>query len=73
MSSDDQPKPLLTDFGLSRVLNPGEMTVQLVADGDGSECTARFTAKEMILGDASREDFYTKATDVWAFGMTIYV
>ena len=73
MSSDDRPKALLTDFGISRVLNPGAMTMQLVPNGDGSEGTARFMAKEMLLGDKSAGDLYTKTTDVWAFGMTIYV
>ena len=73
MSSDDRPKALLTDFGISRVLNPGAMTVQLVPGDDSPGGTVRFMAKEMLYGDMSSGDFYTKATDVWAFGMTIYV
>ena len=73
MSSDDCPKALLTDFGLSHVLNPTAMTVQLFTGGDNPEGTTPFMAKEMLLGDEGRESFYTKASDVWAFGMTIYV
>ena len=72
-SSDDCPKPLLTDFGLSHVLSPAAMTVQLITDDVNAKGTLPFMAKEMLSEDACREDFYTEASDVWAFGMTIYV
>ena len=73
MSSDDCPKALLTDFGISHVLNPIAMTVQLFTGGDNPQGTPQFMSKEMFSEDTCWENFYTKASDVWAFGMTIYV
>lgn len=73
MSSDDVPKPLLTDFGIAHVLNPGTVTLQLITDSENARGTTQYMAKEMISGDSSRENFYTKPADVWAFGMTVYV
>ena len=71
MSSDVRPRPLLTDFGISHALNPGMMTMQLITNEETASGSIPFMAKEMFTMD--REHFYTKETDVWAFGMTIYV
>lgn len=73
MSSDENPRPLLTDFGISHVMNPGSVTLHLATDGENPRGTIRFLAKETISENTAREDFYTKQADVWAFGMTIYV
>lgn len=69
----DNGEPLLTDFGLTHVLNPGNITITLVTDGDDPKGTANWMAFELLSPNATRSDYYTKASDVWSFGMTVYV
>ena len=51
------PKVIITDIGMSRI-------------GSSVQETSRWMAIELIIGQ--KADF-TKASDVWAFGMTAYV
>ena len=72
MSSHDSPKPLLTNFGISHDLRSTTATKKYLNTDVGQPSgTLRFMAKEMFT--MSREHFYTTETDVWAFGMTVYV
>lgn len=63
-------KPLLADFGLAHVLNPGTVTARLCTDGSGNG-SANWTAIELIKD--SNAKYYTKESDRWSFGMTVYV
>jgi serine/threonine protein kinase len=61
---NDEGKASLTDFGLSIILHASGFTTKTTAG------TWRFMAPELMAAD----DIYTrvsKATDVWAFAMTI--
>jgi serine/threonine protein kinase len=82
VSDDGVPK--LTDFGVSRLLlNTATMTGTSNLKG-----SIRWMAPELVHveiddgddGDSkpsgnteNRHEFHTKATDVWAFGMVVYV
>jgi serine/threonine protein kinase len=64
-------RALLSDFGISRLLiNSVEIAGTTTLKG-----TARWMAPELIAPEDidSKHEFHTKATDVWAFGMTVYV
>ncbi len=70
----EQNETLLIDFGVSRSASqfPGDY------DTDIPKGTARWRARELFLApsDSERSQYVgrcTKATDVWAFGMTVYV
>lgn len=70
MSSDKTP--LLADFGLAHVLNPGTVTIRLCTNGQPGG-TANWMAIELLEPDESKAKSYTKVSDIWAFGMTVYV
>ena len=59
--------PVICDFGFSRVLCPSLIVESL---GEGAKGTLHYMAIELHVNpDATA----TKAADVWAFGMTLYV
>lgn len=67
MSRDKQA--LLTDFGISRMesLSNGYST-------ESSKGNARWQAREFLqFSEGQTSPKHTFATDIWAFGMTIYV
>lgn len=59
-------RPLLTDFGLSRIAEASH-TLPTISGASG---TTRWMARELFGFDNPRP---TPASDVWALGMTIYV
>ena len=68
---NDAGKPLLTDFGISRVvLESVTQTGTSTLKGN-----ARWMAIELLqVGwEAGAHPFHTKESDVWAFGMTVSV
>lgn len=58
--------PQLADFGISHMITS---TTDVFTSG-GMKGTARWMAIEFYLGTIIG---FTKAADVWAFGMTVYV
>ena len=59
--------PLICDFGISRLLDSSE-TLR-TATNDPVIGTNRFMAPELLQGSGQQ----TRATDIWALGMTYYV
>ncbi|KLO16195.1 kinase-like protein [Schizopora paradoxa] len=59
--------PLLADFGLSRTI--GEDVSVVISNSDASPATYRWSAPELFENNS----LYSRATDVWAFGMVLYV
>ena len=66
-------KPKITDFGISRIV----VNSVTIASSTAVKGSARWMAPELLRfgsGDsASEHQAHTKATDVWAFGMVVYV
>ncbi|EJC99172.1 kinase-like protein, partial [Fomitiporia mediterranea MF3/22] len=61
--------PLICDFGISRMLSS---TVTFAgATSGGIKGSMRWMAYELL--DFSSDGHHTKESDVWAFGMTVYV
>ena len=60
-------RPLICDFGISRMLNCS-ITFQTQTTND-VRGTRRFMAPELFEGTGKN----TKASDIWALGMTFYV
>ena len=69
MSTSGQP--MLTDFGLSRALECSLAIQKSSATGE-MKGTIRFMAYELVKEDSSGF-ICTEASDMWAFGMVIYV
>lgn len=65
----DDGTPLLADFGISHVLMSENIAVLRSSSGDTSG-TLRWMAYEQL---AAEFPIYTMPTDIWAFGMTVYV
>jgi serine/threonine protein kinase len=66
----DDGRAVLSDFGISRVwVNNATITAPTSVMG-----SCRWMAPE-LLGSADEQDHpsHTKASDVWAFGMVVYV
>ena len=66
--------PKLADFGLSRTLSDSPTALETSSFGE-LKGTTRWMAYELLqfLDGYGAEVICTKASDVWAFGMTIYV
>ena len=64
-------RAVLSDFGISRLL-VNNITVEGTTSFKGS---MRWTAPELIVppNEPQAHSFQTMASDVWAFGMVIYV
>lgn len=66
----DSGEPLICDFGISRMLNS---SLSITGSSTGAlRGSARWMAPELfdiMVGNAC----HTKETDVWAFGMTVFV
>jgi serine/threonine protein kinase len=64
-------RPVLSDFGVSRLL-VNSVTISGTTSLKGA---VRWMAPELIApaDTPSEHEFHTKATDVWAFGMVVYV
>ena len=63
-------QPLICDFGISRMLDSSQSNFVSTTHDDCVRGSARWMAQELI---ASAEAKHTKETDVWAYGMTLYV
>ena len=69
----DSGSPLLSDFGVSRVLSETS-TLSQGTTTENVRGTARYMAKEcLVYSDEQSSPVYTKEADMWAFGMTVYV
>ncbi|KLO11000.1 kinase-like protein, partial [Schizopora paradoxa] len=62
----DDGRPLLADFGLS--ISPVSVSLAATA-GHGEKGSTRWMAKELFLKGAC----HSQETDLWAFGMVIFV
>jgi serine/threonine protein kinase len=65
---NDKNEASIADFGLSRILETSGFTTKSIAG------TSRWMACELIAPEEEDEDHppeLTKATDVWAFAMTV--
>ena len=62
--------PLLADFGISRTINSGDFP-SLTTSSYNVSGTLRWMASELFSDDNSKT--YLLASDVWSYGMTIYV
>lgn len=64
---------MLADFGAAHEKNEGQITKLLDTTGESAIGTYPWMARELLVPNANRKMFYTKASDIWSFGMTIYV
>ena len=64
--------PMLTDFGLSRALDYPWSKALMSSSQDSPRGTTRWMACELVK-DVKFCAPCTEASDMWAFGMTIYV
>ena len=64
---DEGKNPVIADFGLTFIIDHGEFTTNKIAG------PARWTAPEILdpPGDNENDPPYSKASDVFAFGMTM--
>ena len=63
---------MLSDFGISRLL----INSKTLVGSTSLRGNMRWMAPELIMpveGDELEHSCHTKATDVWAFGMVVYV
>ena len=60
-------RPLICDFGISRMLN-FSITLKTKTTNN-ARGTQRFMSPELLVGEGKN----TKASDIWALGMTFYV
>ncbi|KAI5119139.1 hypothetical protein M0805_005218 [Coniferiporia weirii] len=65
-------QPLICDFGISRIVTPSQtVTVSSVYSGS-IRGSIRWMSIELFGIDSSNNPVHTKASDVWAYGMTVY-
>ena len=57
---------MLTDFGIARINSDGD---DVCEEGMGS---LRWMAPELLMPEGGSFACHTTATDVWAFGMTMF-
>ena len=65
-------RPVLSDFGISRLL----INSVTIAGTTSIKGNMRWMAPELLIpeeGVVLEHSCHTKATDVWAFGMVVYV
>ena len=69
MSAEGKPK--ITDFGISRIV----INSMTIAGPTAVKGNTRWMAPELFSLDESVSEHpaHTKQTDVWAFGMVVYV
>ncbi|KAL5504805.1 hypothetical protein ACEPAH_7468 [Sanghuangporus vaninii] len=67
----DAGEPLLCDFGVSRMLGASRSYNFSSSLTGGLRGTIRFMSKELLQTTESAPAKYSKASDVWAFGMTV--
>ena len=64
---------MITDFGISRIV----VNSMTIAGPTSVKGNARWMAPELLgicsVESTSVHEAHTKATDVWAFGMVVYV
>lgn len=63
--------PLISDFGISRIVNASQ-SYGVTTQSSGTKGTIRWMAIELFDLLANTQN-HTVESDVWAFGMTIYV
>lgn len=66
----DWGHPLIADFGVSYIM-AASMTMMVGTKAESVKGTTRWTAVELFSIES--ESNPTKESDVWAFGMVIYV
>ena len=66
--------PLLCDFGVSRLLAASDtFSGAITSTTGGPHGTFRFMAREILCPTDEDSSVYSKQSDVWGFGMTVYV
>ena len=70
-------EPLITDFGISKLENPSSSgSSPLGFSSDTLRGSIRWMACELLIGPSQIDETemtYSKDSDIWAFGMVIYV
>lgn len=65
---------MFIDFGVTHEDNAGVATKKLETQGITAIGTNAWMARELLVSPfGSREKYYTKPSDIWSFGMAIYV
>ena len=59
-------RPVLSNFGFSGLIWGANTTSLVLAD-------VRWIAPEVLSSEEGEREVHTKASDVWAFGMVLYV
>ena len=62
-------EPLLCDFGISRMLDSSHSDFISTTHGSNVRGTIRYMSIELLDGGAK----HSKGSDVWAYGMILYV
>lgn len=65
-------EPKISDFGLSRMTNYSQQKL-LSSTPDGSKGTVLWMAPELFGIDDDSDVRPSKASDMWAYGMVVYV
>lgn len=65
-------EPMIGDFGLSHMMSATQTLVAATNHEGGVKGTVRWMAAELFDVEEG-EAGHTKASDMWAYGMTVYV
>lgn len=66
-------EPLICDFGISRMLDSSQSNFVSTTHNGQLRGSMRWMARELLRPDGDEEPKHSKETDVWAYGMTLYV
>lgn len=66
-------EPLICDFGISRMLDSSQSLFNSTTHGGDIKGSTRWMAIELLNAIEGKEPKHSKETDVWAYGMTLYV
>lgn len=66
--------PLLTDFGISRIVEESvTLTGTSSLKGNTRWMSIELLNPDILEGSTKKHEFHTKQSDVWAYGMVLYV
>ncbi|KAI5118218.1 hypothetical protein M0805_004706 [Coniferiporia weirii] len=65
-------QPLICDFGISRMITSSQTFSVSTAYGGSIRGSTRWMSIELFGIDSDMDPIHTKASDIWAYGMTVY-
>ncbi|KAH8115034.1 kinase-like domain-containing protein, partial [Phellopilus nigrolimitatus] len=68
----DDGLPRICDFGISRILVSSQTFGGISSQNNGTKGTLRWMSKE-LLEFCEPPNTHSMESDIWAFGMTVYV